>query len=54
MLECDACEDEATHSFNLKYSITKNVRHKACKKHYKIALNKIRVFLKHVRRKANK
>ena len=54
MLECDACHKEATNSFMLRYSNTKQVRHKACEKHYNIALSKLMVFLKHVRKKEGK
>jgi len=51
MLECDACTKEATHSFNLRYSNTKSVRHEVCERHYNIAMSKLMVFLKHVRKK---
>jgi len=51
MLEYDATTKEATHSFNLRYSNTKSVRHKACNRHYNIAMSKLMVFLKHVRKK---
>ena len=51
MLECDACHKEATNSFQLRYSADNYVRHKACHKHYNIAMSKLMVFLKHVKKK---
>ena len=51
MIECDACNKEAVESFNIRYSNTNIVNHKACCKHYNIAISKIKVFLKHVRKK---
>jgi hypothetical protein len=51
VIECDACHKEATNSFQLRYSANNCVRHKACEKHYNIALSKLMVFLKHVRKK---
>jgi hypothetical protein len=53
-MECDACNKEATHSFNLRYSNVRQVRHKCCKKHHNIAMSKLRVFLKHVKKKVAK
>jgi hypothetical protein len=51
MLECDACNKEATHSFILRRSNADKPRYKVCEKHYNIALSKLMVFLKHVRKK---
>ena len=51
MIECDACSKEATHSFMLRYSNIRQGRHKTCEKHYNIAMSKLMVFLKHVRKK---
>jgi hypothetical protein len=47
---CDACEKKAVNSFNIRYSNTNIVNHKACKKHYNIAMSKPLTFLKHVRK----
>ncbi len=51
MVECDACKKEATHSFQLRHSNDNIVRYSCCSKHYNIALNKLMVFLRHVKRK---
>jgi len=50
-IECDACTKEATHSFNIRRAADNYVRHKVCLKHYNIAMSKLMVFLKHVRKK---
>jgi hypothetical protein len=51
VMECDACDKKAVESFNVRYSNTNIVKHKACRKHFNIAKSKPLVFLKHVRRK---
>ena len=51
MIECDACHEEATHSVILRRSNTDKPRYKVCEKHYNIAMSKLMVFLKHVRKK---
>lgn len=51
MIECDACQKEATHSFKLRRSNINQPRYKCCEKHYNIAMSKLMVFLKHVRKK---
>jgi hypothetical protein len=50
-VECDACTKDATHSFNIRRAADNYVRHKCCEKHYNIAMSKLMVFLKHVRKK---
>lgn len=49
-MSCDACEKEAVNSFYIRYSSKNIVNHKACKKHYNIAMNKSLTFLKHVKK----
>ena len=53
-VECDACNKQATQSFQLRYSADNYIRHKCCQKHYNIALSKLMVFKKHIRRKGKK
>ena len=50
-LECDACSNVGTSVVNIKYSIDNIVGYIVCDKHRRMALNKLKVFLKHVRTK---
>ena len=49
-MSCDACNKESVESFNIRYSKDNHVKHNACRKHYNIAMSKLLVFLKHVKR----
>ena len=54
MVECDACKEEAEYSFKIRRAADNYVRHRACQKHYNIAMSKLMVFLKHVKRKGKR
>jgi hypothetical protein len=54
MIECRACDKEATHVVKVRYSNDKTEIHEVCLKHFNIATSRLMVFLKHLRRKVRK